>query len=74
MCLDLKLMIIGQKFVEERKATFADEITQVDEIHKEQLFFKLTSISPKSHPQFFILWMDSGPSFVLWCVFRKFPV
>ena len=63
MCLDLKLMIIGQKFIEERKATFADEITRVDEIHKEQLFFKLTSISPKSHPQFFILWDGWWPKF-----------
>lgn len=41
MCLDLKLMIIiGQKSIEERKVTVADEITGVDEIHKEQLFFQ----------------------------------
>ena len=62
MCLDLKLMIVGQKFTEERKAPFADEITRYDEIHKEQLFFKLTSISPKSNPQFFIL-RDGWPKF-----------
>ena len=71
MCLDLKLMIIGQKFIEEKKATFADEITQVDEIHKEQLFFKSPAFPLRVTPNFLSCGMDGGPSFVLWCVFRK---
>ena len=67
-------MIIGQKFIEERKATFADEITQVDEIHKEQLFFRSPAFPLRVTPNFLSCGMDGGPSFVLWCVFRKSPV
>lgn len=77
MCLDLKLMIIiGQKSVEERKATVADEITWVDEIHKEQLLFQWSQPNFPLKVTLSVLpfGIDGCPGFVLWCVFKKFSV